>query len=120
MSHEGASNDHDSRVADTKMKKSTRGGRNAESRRTRKDADETVAVKIADIPIITSRRWYVTLSATIGIVGSILSVMYFAVDYGRIRPIEKDLEESRTLLSVAKSDVLNAKTQLERAEQKKQ
>ena len=28
-----------------------------------------VSVKIADLPVITSKRWYVTLSAAVGILG---------------------------------------------------
>lgn len=76
------------------------------------------AVKIADLPVITSKHWYVTLSAVIGVLGSIVSATYFVVDYVRIKPIEKELEESQALLANAKSDALSAKSQLERAEQK--
>lgn len=83
-----------------------------------KAGGDAVSVKIADLPVITSKRWYVTLSAAIGIMGSIVSVTYFVIDYGRIKPIEKELEENRTLLANAKSDALNAKSQLERAEQR--
>jgi ABC-type amino acid transport substrate-binding protein len=77
-----------------------------------------VSLELPDLPIIRSKRWYITLSAAIGIVGSIVSATYFVVDYVHIKPIEKELEDSRILLSNAKADFVTAKTQLERAEQK--
>ena len=100
--------------------KTTRPGTSGHERASPKDAqtESGVSIKIEDLPLITTRRWYVTLSAAIGIVGSIVSATYFVVDYARIRPIEKELEDSKTLLASAKSDTITAKSQLERAEQK--
>lgn len=77
-----------------------------------------VSVEFANLPVITSKRWYITLSAAIGIVCSIASATYFIVDYVRIRPIEKDLTENQVLLTNARSDVLSVRTLLERAEQR--
>jgi hypothetical protein len=88
-----------------------RGTKNPENSR-------AAAVSISDLPVIASKRWYLTLSAAIAFVGSIVSTTYFVIDYVRIKPIEKDLVESRTLLSNAKTDAQNAKALLERAEQK--
>ena len=79
---------------------------------------EAVSVGIGDLPVITSKRWYITASVAIAIIGSIVSATYFAIDYGRIRPIEKELENNRGLLASAKTDALTFKAQLERAEQK--
>jgi hypothetical protein len=95
-----------------------RNPRQARAKNRRKDDASATSVKIEDLPVIVSRRWYVTLSAVIGIVGSIITGTYFVVDYGRIKPIEKDLKDNRTLLASAKSDALSAKSQLERAEQR--
>jgi ABC-type amino acid transport substrate-binding protein len=105
----------------TAAKANTKAARVARAKRGAAQRQEdlaAVSLKIADLPVITSKRWYVTLSAAIGIAGSIVSATYFAVDYGRIKPIERELEENLALLANAKSDALNAKSQLERAEQK--
>jgi ABC-type amino acid transport substrate-binding protein len=84
-----------------------------------KNRDGTgVSVQLADLPVITSKRWYVTLSAAIAILGAIVSGTYFVIDYGRIKPIETQLEETQTLLANSKTDFLSAKSQLERSEQK--
>src|SRR5580700_2363496 len=68
-----------------------------------KNRDGTgVSVQLADLPVITSKRWYVTLSAAIAILGAIVSGTYFVIDYGWIKPIETQLEETQTLLANSK------------------
>lgn len=96
----------------------TKRWQSAHSKNPAEEDASAASVKIEDLPVIISRRWYITLSAAIGIIGSIITGTYFVVDYGRIRPIEKELEDNRALLASAKSDAVNAKSQLERAEQK--
>jgi ABC-type amino acid transport substrate-binding protein len=79
---------------------------------------ESVSVAFADLHVISSKRWYVTLSAALALIGMIISSTYFVVDWVRIKPIEKELEENRTLQSNSKTDTQNAKALLERSEQK--
>ena len=82
------------------------------------DAGDEVAVKLADLTIVSSKRWYLTVSAALGIAGSIISATYLAIEYGKIKPVERELQESRALLTNAKADAQNFKAQLERSEQK--
>lgn len=100
-------------------------GKASRSRNTRgKNVADTVTgvqkdpVALADLPLLTSKRWYLTVSAAIGLLVSIISVSYFVIDYVRIKPIEKELEESHALLSSVKADAMNAKAQLEKSEQR--
>ena len=80
--------------------------------------EKEAALKLEDLPVLQTKRWHITLSAVIGMIGSIISITYVAVDYIRIKPLEKELDENRVLLSNARAESSNAKAQSERFEQK--
>jgi ABC-type amino acid transport substrate-binding protein len=82
------------------------------------EVEKHASVKLEELQVLAGKRWYLTVSAAIAIVGSLISGTYFVVDYVRIRPLEKDREDARNALSNVQADVVNLKNLLERSEQK--
>jgi ABC-type amino acid transport substrate-binding protein len=82
------------------------------------EVEKRPSMKLEEVPILAGKRWYLTVSAAIAILGSIVSGTYFVIDYLKIRPLEKERDDAKIALSNVQADALNLKSLLERSEQR--